>query len=71
MHDISQERGGAVLGDMIDVWLFGGGLSELDQFAARVEAVEAADIQRLARAYFDPLRVIEGVVRGEPAGAVV
>jgi zinc protease len=71
MHDISQERGGAVLGDMIDVWLFGGGLSELDQFAARVEAVDAADIQRLARAYFDPLRVIEGVVRGEPAGAVV
>jgi zinc protease len=68
MHDISQERGGAVLGDMIDAWLFGKGLSELDRFATQIGAVTAADIQDLAREYFDPLRVIEGVVRGEPAG---
>ena len=68
MHDIRQESGGAVLGDMIDAWLFGDGLSELDRFAAQIEAVSAADIQRLAREYFDPSRVVEGVVRGGAAG---
>ena len=67
MHDIRQESGGAILGDMIDAWLFGGGLSDLDRFAAQIEAVSAADIQRLARSYFDPGRVVEGVVRGEPS----
>ncbi len=67
MHDIRQESGGAVLGDIIDAWLFGEGLFELDAYASRVESVTLADIQHLARLYFDPSRVIEGVVRGEPA----
>ncbi|MGI8509114.1 MAG: M16 family metallopeptidase, partial [Gemmatimonadaceae bacterium] len=64
MHDISQERGGAVLGNMVDAWLFGNGLHELEQFGTLVEAVTAADILQLARDYFDPERVVEGVVRG-------
>ena len=65
MHDIRQERGAAILGDMIDAWLFGGSLTELDEYAERIEAVTAADIQRLAHDYFDPNRTVEGVVRGE------
>ena len=69
MHDIRQERGGAVLGDIIDAWLFGEGLFELNEIAARIQAVGAADIQRLAQNYFDPARVVEGVVRGQPASA--
>ena len=68
MHDIRQESGGAILGDIIDAWLLGDGLSELDRFASQIEAVSAADIQRLARQYFDPDRVVEGVVRGESLG---
>ena len=67
MHDIRQESGGAVLGEIVDAWLFGGGLFELDQFTSRVEAVTAADILHLTRLYFNPSRVVEGVVRGEPA----
>jgi zinc protease len=69
MYDIRQERGGAILGDMVDAYLFGEGLSELDSIAARIEAVSAADIQRLARDYFDPDRVVEGIVRGEPSAS--
>jgi zinc protease len=65
MHDIRQERGAAILGDMIDAWLFGGSLAELDEYAARIEAVSAADIQNLARDYFDQNRTVEGLVRGE------
>jgi zinc protease len=68
MHDIRQESGGAMLGDIIDAWLSGEGLSELISFTSRIEAVSAMDIQRIALKYFDKGRVVEGVVRGEPAG---
>lgn len=64
MHDIRQEHGAAVLGDMVDAWLSGTGLHELDDFGARVAAVTADDILRLARRYFDPERRVEGIVRG-------
>ncbi|HEY8311234.1 MAG TPA: insulinase family protein, partial [Gemmatimonadaceae bacterium] len=67
MHDIRQESGGAMLGDMIDAWLFGQGLFELDDYVSHIEAVTAAGIQDLARDYFDAARVVEGVVRGVPA----
>ncbi|MGI8546121.1 MAG: M16 family metallopeptidase [Gemmatimonadaceae bacterium] len=74
MHDIRQERGGAVLGEMVDAWLFGNGLHELEQFHSRVEAVTAHDILQLAQDYFAPQRIVEGVVQGSrtaaPAAAV-
>jgi zinc protease len=64
MHDIRQERGGAVLSDIVDAWLFGNGLHELQEFSSCVEAVQSADIQQLAQRYFDPDRRAEGIVRG-------
>jgi zinc protease len=69
MHDIRQERGGAILGEMVNAWLFGEGLSELDEVPARIEAVTAIDIQKLAREYFDVDRVVAGIVRGGAAPA--
>jgi zinc protease len=63
-HAIAQQSGGAVLGDMVDAWLFGEGLSELETYDARMRAVTAADIQALAERHFDPARRVEGVVRG-------
>jgi len=67
MHDIRQERGGAVLSDMVDAWLFGTSLRELDEFDARIGSVTAADLRQLALTYFDPMRIVEGVVRGAAA----
>jgi zinc protease len=67
-HAIAQQSGGAVLGDMVDAWLFGEGLAELETYEARVRAVTAADIRALAERYFDPARRVEGVVRGVAAG---
>ena len=61
---IRQESGGAILGDMVDAWMLGTGLSELREHDARVAAVSAADVQRVAKEYFDPDRRVEGVVRG-------
>ncbi len=63
VHAIRQQSGGAVLGDMVDAWLFGR-LAELDEFDARVRAVTSAEMQRIARAYFDDERRVEGIIRG-------
>jgi zinc protease len=66
-HAIAQQSGGSVLGDMVDAWLFGDGLHERLEFDARINAVNADDVQRIAQRYFDPARVVEGVVRGRTA----
>jgi zinc protease len=63
-HAIRQESGGAVLGDMIDAWMLGSGLHELDEHDEMIESVTADDVLRVAQAYFDPSRRAEGIVRG-------
>ncbi|MDQ6635204.1 MAG: insulinase family protein [Gemmatimonadota bacterium] len=62
-HAIRQQSGGAVLGDMVDAWMFGQ-LAELAEFDARVRAVTAAQMRTIARAYFDEARRVEGIIRG-------
>ena len=63
-HAIALQSGAVVLGEMLDAWLFGEGLSELAEFEARVSAVTADDIQNFARTAFNPERRVEGIVRG-------
>lgn len=64
-HAIAQQSGGAVLGEMVDAWMHGTGLEELDVFDERLRDVTAAEIRALAERCFDPDRRAEGVVRGE------
>ena len=63
-HAISQESGGALLGEMLDAWMFGEGLQELLEYDARVRAVTADQMRDVARRYFDPEKRVEGIVRG-------
>ena len=63
-HQIRQQGGAAVLGDIVDAWQHGTGLQELGEFEARVRGVTPEMIQEMARRYFDPGRRVEGVVRG-------
>ena len=63
-HAIRQESGAAQLGEMIDAWMFGGGLSELGEYEASIESVTSDDILELAKEYFDPEKRVEGIVRG-------
>ena len=63
-HAIRQESGAAVLGDLVDAWLFGGGLHELELHDERVRAVTPERMQALARRYLDESRRVEGIVRG-------
>ena len=62
-HAIRQQSGAAVLGELVDAWMFGE-LRELDDYETRVRAVTAAGIQETARKYLDPQRRVEGIVRG-------
>jgi len=63
-YAISQQSGGSVLGDVIDAWLFGSGLRELEEHDAQVLRVTPAAIQAFARRHFDESRIVEGIVRG-------
>ena len=63
-HAIRQQRGGAVLADLLDAWLVGTGLEELDEYEERVRAVTADQMRELAASYFDETRLVEGIVRG-------
>ena len=63
VHAIRQQGGGALLGDMIEAWMYGS-LAELSEFEDRVRAVTAERMMQVARQYFDPERRVEGIVRG-------
>ncbi len=63
-HAIAQQSGAVVVSEIIDAWVYGEGLSELDEWEARIRDVTAADIQRLAITYFDDARRVEGIIRG-------
>jgi len=63
-HAIRRESGAAVLGELLDAWMYGNGLSELVDYEASIDRVTADDILALAREYFLPEKRVEGIVRG-------
>jgi zinc protease len=63
VHQIRMQSGGAVLGEMVDAFLFGS-LGELDRVDENVRAVTRDDVLRIARNCFDPARRVEAIVRG-------
>ena len=63
-HAIRQESGGAVIAEMLDAFMFGSGLGELATYESSIRSVTVAEIQAIAREFFDPARRVEGVVRG-------
>ncbi|HEX6105683.1 MAG TPA: pitrilysin family protein [Gemmatimonadales bacterium] len=73
--EVSRQNGGAVAGEILEAWISGTGLQELEDPAGRYRAVTAEDVRRIARSYLVPSRRAEGVVRGTgasrvPAGAL-
>jgi zinc protease len=63
LHAIRQQSGAAVLGDVVDAYLFGS-LRDLDEYETRVRAVTPAAMRQVAREHFNPARRVEGLVRG-------
>jgi len=62
-HAIRQQSGGAVLGDIVDAFLFGS-LTELADHDDLIRSVTAESMIAVAQRYFDPSRRVEGIVRG-------
>ncbi len=66
-HAIRQQSGAAVLGEMVDAWMFGR-LGELAEYETRGRAVTTEGMLNVSRRYFDPDRRVEGIVRGADLG---
>ena len=64
VHQIHMQSGAAVLGEVVDAYMFGR-LAELDEVERNVAAVTLADVERVARRYFDPEHRVEAIVRGQ------
>lgn len=61
---IRSQTNGAQLADIAYALNLGRGLEELREFEERIRAVTPVMIREVAEKYFDPERVVEGVVRG-------
>lgn len=62
---IRGQTNGAQLGEIMDAYLLGEGITEITEFEARIRAVTARSIQAVAQKYFDPALLVEGIVRGK------
>jgi zinc protease len=65
---IRSQTNAAQLGDLTDALLLGDGLRELREFEERVRGVTPQYLRDLVQRYFDPDRLVEGVVRGTGGG---
>jgi len=63
-HAIRSQSGGALLGELIEAWLFGRGLGEIDEHDARIRRVTAREMQEIANRYFDERALVQSVIRG-------
>lgn len=61
---IRSQTNTAQLGDLGDALLLGAGIRELREFEDRIRAVTPVQIREAAAHYFDPNRLVEGIVRG-------
>ena len=58
----------AQLADLAAALMLGRGVDELAEFEARIRAVTADDVRAAANRYFDPGRMVQGIVRGTGGG---
>ncbi len=65
--EVNRQSGGAVAAEILEAWVAGTGLGELQDPAAAYRAVTADDVLRVAQRSLDPARRVEGVVRGTGA----
>jgi zinc protease len=70
--EVSRQSAGSLAGEMLEAWLVGDGLADLEDPASAYRAVTPEDVLRVALENLDPARRAEGVVRGSgirpPAG---
>ena len=61
---IHRQTNSSQLSELLHAHLLGAGMDEIANFEARIRAVDADAIQRVAQRYFRPEVAVEAVVRG-------
>jgi zinc protease len=61
---VARQTSGAIAGEIVEAWLVGTGLEELEDPAAEFRQVTVEAVRDLAATSLDPYRRAEGVVRG-------
>ena len=62
--EVGRQSGHALAAEILEAWLIGNGLGDLDDLGAAYRRVTAADVRRVADRYLQVDRKVEGVVRG-------
>ena len=62
--EVGRQSGSALAAEILEAWLIGNGLGDLDHLGAAYRGVTAADVRRVAERYLQAGRKVEGVVRG-------
>jgi zinc protease len=62
--EVGRQSGGALAGEILEAWVIGNGLGDLDNPGAVFRGVSAEDVARVAQQYLRPSERAEGVVRG-------
>ena len=65
---VQRQSAGHLVSEIVDAWLLGEGLEELDDPGAPYHRVTAAEVWRVARESLQPERRAEGIVRGTGGG---
>jgi len=62
--EVGRQSAAALAGEILEAWLIGNGLPDLENPGASFREVTADDVLRVASTYLEPSRRAEGVVRG-------
>jgi zinc protease len=62
--EVARQSSTAVAGEIVEAWIIGEGLQEIDDPGRRYRGVDADAVRAVADEYLDPARRVEGVVRG-------
>lgn len=66
--EVARQSASALASEMVEAWIAGRGLEELEDPGAEYRAVTAEEVLAVAREHLDPSRRSEGVVRGRSSG---
>jgi zinc protease len=69
--EVSRQSAGSWAGEILEAWLIGNGLADLQDPGAAFRSVSAGDVLRVAKSNLQPSRRAEGVVRGGGVSAPV
>jgi zinc protease len=61
---IRNQTNAAQLNDLLQAYLLGDGIEEIEEFEDRIRAVTPEQVREVAQRYFNPEVAVEGVVRG-------